>query len=215
MPYFPEKHVLFIHIPKTGGRTLSALLSNNDKKLLETGKTNHLLPFPYSNQSLQHQFYNTIYKYRDLCGVKFNNNLRVISIVRNPYNRCMSGLFFNGLIQKNHTQEKIHDKLKLYLDWNSNSDMFDNHNIPQYKFVTDDAGKLVKDIVILRTETLNEDAKKYGFEITQNIGVSDTNIGIKRPNAYKEYLNKSNIMLINKVYMKDFELFNYDMLQPS
>jgi hypothetical protein len=36
--------------------------------------------------------------------------------------------------------------------------------------------------------------------------------GIKRPRAYKEYLNESNIILINNVYMKDFELFNYDML---
>jgi hypothetical protein len=42
MPYFPEKHILFIHIPKTGGRTLSALLSNNDKKLLEAGPTNNI-----------------------------------------------------------------------------------------------------------------------------------------------------------------------------
>jgi hypothetical protein len=45
--------------------------------------------------------------------------------------------------------------------------MFDNHNIPQYKFVTDDDGELVKDIVILRTEILNEDANKYGFEINK------------------------------------------------
>jgi hypothetical protein len=90
--------------------------------------------------------------------------------------------------------------------------MFDNHNIPQYKFVTDDDGELVKDIVILRTEILNEDANKYGFEIKKNIGVGDMISGIKRPRAYKEYLNESNIILINNVYMKDFELFNYDML---
>ena len=66
MPYYPKIHTLFIHIPKTGGRTFEEQLSKHSKQLLLGSSTNNLLPPPFNKKSLQHQLYNTIFKYRDL-----------------------------------------------------------------------------------------------------------------------------------------------------
>lgn len=213
MPYYSKKNILFIHIPKTGGTTLENLLSIDDIQELFTKKKNQndLLPCPYDKISLQHQLLETIYKYKKLCSIKFDDNLKIIAIVRNPYKRIVSDLFHFSLINKNSTQSEVYDIIKEYLD----REDLDNHNIPQYKFVLDDNNNLANNIKVFKNERLDKD----NFEINKFLKCR-LNLKIKRnknrhevnEKYYLSYLNRQSIEMINNFFKKDFELFKYNMM---
>ena len=202
MPYYKEKDLLFIHIPKTGGTNIENCIKQKYKQTLYSGRTN-LLKYPYNNLSLQHQFYNTIYNNRDKLNINFNN-IKIFTVVRNPYDRIISDLFFKKIIKKDYTSEQVYDKI--VNDYLNRYDL-DNHNVSQYKFITDENLKLIPNIKIFKCENLNEindDLNKFiGFDI--NIKKNNVN------KDYSMYLNNDSIDLINKKYKKDFELFNYDL----
>mgnify|MGYP005994488069 CR=1 FL=1 len=198
MPYYKEINLLFIHIPKTGGTSLEDYLRKMYKETLISGHGNSILPEKdLQMNSLQHQTYTTIYKYREILEVDFSSSLKVITIVRNPYDRIISDLFHFHLINTDDTCESIFNIIKDYLY----KDCYDNHNIPQYKFITDENEELIKNIHIFRTESLTQDINNYGF--IDYIGTKSTII-------HSNYLNNDSIQLINIFYKKDFELFNYN-----
>jgi len=95
MPYYKEKTLLFIHIPKTGGTIVEYNIKKKTSQKLSgmCGRKNTLLDFPYNQKSLQHLFYTTIYKFRDKLNINFDN-IKIFTIVRNPYDRIISDLFF-------------------------------------------------------------------------------------------------------------------------
>jgi hypothetical protein len=202
MPYYPEKNILFIHIPKTGGTVIENKLKNKYKECLYSGETNNKLPHPYCNKSLQHQLYSTIYKYKNKLNINFKD-LKLFAVVRNPFDRIISDLFHFNLIQSNYTSNQVYNVIiNNYLDRND----LDNHNIPQYKFVTDEKGELIKNIKIFKTEKLN----KINEELNTFL---DVNINIKKQNTnkdYSQYFNKKSVSIILKFYKKDFDLFNYN-----
>lgn len=205
MPYYKQKNLLFIHIPKTGGTVIE---NEIQKKYIQTlynrHKGNRLLASPYNKASFQHQFYTTIYQFRDKLEIDFDN-IKVFAVVRNPYNRIISDLFWNRLINKDFSSDKVYNVIKnnyLYRD------DLDNHNEPQYKFIVDEDCKLIENIKIFKTEELNE----INDDLNKFIGF-DINIKRNVNNNYNRYLNKESISLINDFYKKDFELFNYEFRQ--
>jgi len=224
MPYYIKKHLLFIHIPKTGGSTVEKIMSLNDTQTLFGGDAYKYLPPPFNKKSLQHQFYTTIYKYRKDLNINFDDKLKIITIVRDPYNRVISDLFYLGLIENNYTKEQVNNILTKYLDNNftvyrNDWDILDNHNVPQYKFIIDENNELVKDIIILKNEDLFNDLSNTlhinifnKCKISTNLG-PDTNCkNLDKDKNYDKYLNRSSIDMINNFYKKDFELFGYTML---
>jgi len=203
MPYYKEKKMLFIHIPKTGGTMIEHSIKENTPQTLYSSPTNSLLDFPYNQKSLQHQFYTTIYKFRNKLDVNFDN-IKIFSVVRNPYDRIISDLFWFSLIKKDFTAEQVYNVIKnnyLYRD------DLDNHNEPQYKFIVDENSELIKNIKIFRTETLNESNDDLSKFVGFNINIRKEGIN----KDYSNYLNKDSISLINIFYKKDFELFNYKL----
>ena len=205
MPYYINKHILFIHIPKTGGTSVENYLKHNDTQILYSFFGNKFFPTKeLQKYSLQHQAYNTIYEYRDLCKIKFDNRIRIISIVRNPYNRIVSDLFFFNLIKHNTNKKEVYNILQYYIL----SDRVDNNNTPQYKFVTDRHNELISNIRIFRTETLTRDMHNYGFK---NFNKWDYK-GKQNSIVYLKYLNRESIDLINDYYDLDFKLFDYKKL---
>ena len=211
MPYYPNLKLLFIHIPKTGGSAIEDALQKKNIKstLIQRGQPvagicNNMLDHPYKNNSLQHQFYSTIYTFRDKLNVNFEN-IRVFSVVRNPYDRIISDLIWLKLIKRDASPQKVFDVIKNNYLYRTD---LDNHNQPQYKFITNDNGVIYPNIIILRCETLNESNDK----LNEYIGVS---INIRKSNVnkdYSKYLNQDSIHIINEFYKKDFELFNYKLL---
>jgi hypothetical protein len=201
MPYYKEINTLFIHIPKTGGTVFENDLKKKCNQTLYTGNKNALLPFPYNHISLQHQTYNTLYKYKEKCKINFKN-VKILSFVRNPYDRTISDLFWYKLITTKSSKEEVYTVLEN--NYLLRTDL-DNHNIPQYKFITDDNENLIPNIKIFKTEELNEKS----MEIQKYIGCK-VNIIQKNTNKdYSKYLNNDSIKLINSVYAKDFKLFDY------
>jgi len=59
--------------------------------------------------------------------ISFNNNLKIITIVRNPYTRIISDLFHFKLIKEYTLSTDIFEIIKKYL-YDEN---LDNHNVPQ------------------------------------------------------------------------------------
>jgi|TARA_B110000114_G_C15059193_1_gene384617 hydroxymethylpyrimidine pyrophosphatase-like HAD family hydrolase len=203
MPYYKEKKLLFIHIPKTGGTVIENSIKENTPQTLYSSGENTLLEFPYNQKSLQHQFYTTIYKFRDKLNINFNN-IKIFTSIRNPYDRIISDLFWYKLINKNFTAGQVYNIIKNnYLD----RDDLDNHNEPQYKFIVDENSELIKDIKIFKTETLTESNDELSKFVGFNINIATKGVN----KDYSNYLNKDSISLINTFYKKDFELFNYKL----
>jgi len=211
MPYFKNKDInlLFIHVPKTGGSSLETYFSSkfniplNNKSLFHFIKDKQLLNENIKiKSSLQHITYNQIVKYSKIFNIDFDN-IKIITIVRNPYERFVSDLFYFSLITTDSTKEAVFDILHNYLV----SDKYDNHNIPQHTFITNDKGEIIENIHILKTESLTNEMKVLGyidFNIYDNVNINKVN--------YYNYLNNESIEIINKFYHLDFILFNYNKI---
>ena len=208
MPYFKNDTIntLLIHIPKTGGSSLEIYFSNKYNiplditSLVDRSSTSTTLSDgTVLNSSLQHFTYKTLVKYKDILNIDFNN-INIITIIRNPYERLISDLFYLKKIDKNTS---CNDVSKIIIQYLSDNNL-DNHNIPQYSFVINDENKIIPNIKILHTETLNHEMKMLGFDDFN----TKTNSNSENLNYYS-YLNAYSINLINKYYHYDFVLFNY------
>jgi hypothetical protein len=206
MPYFKNNdvNILLIHIPKTGGTSVECYFSYKFDIQLNNKSLSNFLDIPLNNinSSLQHITYNQILQYNNVFNVNFDN-IKILTIVRNPYTRFVSDLFWHGIINMHTSLDDVFQTIQKYIVASN----YDNHNIPQYIFITDDDKNLIPDIHILHTETLNNDMHLLGytdFDIIINNNPPNIN--------YYNFLNKNSIELINEFYHLDFILFNYDKI---
>lgn len=215
MPYFHNDkiNVLFIHIPKTGGTSIEEFLSEkyniklNIKSLFNPRENfNPLLPNDAGKVSLQHQTLITLFHYRKRTNIKFKN-LTVFTVVRNPYHKIVSDLFYFKLIKEKSTQSEVFKTLQEFIV----SKNYDNHNLPQHEFISIN-NIIPKFVKILKLENIQEDIKTNKLFFLNNFNVNK-NKGSINQNKYFNYLNQDSIKLINKVYQKDFEIFNYSLTE--
>lgn len=212
MPYFynNDVNILFLHIPKTGGTSLENYF---EKKFeIKLNKDSLFTIYPkdfFKGYSYQHQSYKTIRMNKPIFRVDYEN-LTIISIVRNPYNRIVSDLFFRNLIKESSNPNDVYNVIKKYLE-EANDPKHDNHRIPQYLFLLDENDEIIKNIKLLRTESLNDDIKALGYnDFNQHDQVSS----VKNKNYYS-YLNIESVKLINEFYEKDFEYFGYKKISTE
>jgi hypothetical protein len=200
MPYFKNDitNILFIHIPKTGGTSIERYFSI--KFNIHLNENNLYSSHGYfMNLSLQHLTYNQIIEYNNIFNIDFNN-IKIITVVRNPYERIISDLFWFKKITIKSSKEKVFNVIKSYLL----STEYDNHNIPQHRFITNNDKELISNIHILRTETLTKEMINLGYT-DFNFFINSNNIKVN----YYNYLNNKSLELINNFYHDDFILFNY------
>ena len=210
MPYFKNKdvNILFIHIPKTGGTSIEHYFIKKYGILLSPQT---LFCFADKQRvngiSLQHQTYISLKNHpKRFEMIKWNEpNFKILTIVRNPYTRLLSALFFHKLIDQNTESDKITDIVNNFI-----ISKYDNHNLPQYKFITNNDGKLIDNIVIFKTETLNQQMQEYGYKDFDIHKDHDSKIPKIMRNKYLHFFNNKTISIINEIYEKDFELFGYE-----
>ncbi len=212
MPYFKNNDInlLFIHIPKTGGTTIEEYLY--PKYNIPKNVKSLWLHGPLFNHSYQHCSYNEIMDNKKKLGID-EKNLKIFAVVRNPYTRLISELFYRNLINKNNNKNEVYVTIKNYLNGKNS---YDNHRNPQYLFLINKEGIIEPEIVVMRTESLNKDMESYGFDDFYKIKSHNTNNKVKGKEKekidYFDYLNEMSIKLINEYYEKDFKYFNYDMI---
>jgi len=165
------------------------------------------------NHSLQHCTLQEIIQHQDVldlscAAILTNTTWKIFTIVRNPYDRIISELFFINYIHPRSTQDDVYEKLVQYLQ---HPHTYDNHRIPQYLFLIDETGQIPQNITIMKMESLTEDMHKYGFN-DFNV-VKNKNMSVQDNKKYHKMLNTNSIDLINNYYKTDFELFEYPMIQ--
>tara|TARA_Y100000991_G_C21961167_1_gene344568 strand:+ start:196 stop:903 length:708 start_codon:yes stop_codon:yes gene_type:complete len=184
-----KKKFLFIHIPKTGGTSFREIFFN----------------FKYIDHfnCLNHS-----YK---------NENKKKITIVRNPYDRCLSAyLYLKKGGMKNDLDLNYQKKLLKYntfkdflIDLNilTNKEKKIIHLVPQYKFIEDDSGILVDKILYL--ENIDNDIKKLCKELNIKCPPKFLKKNTNKHKDYKTYYDKETQDLVYNFYKRDFELLGY------
>lgn len=179
-----EKKIIFIHIPKTGGTSMEG------RGFLQPVITRHFALFDYQTM------------YGPL-GYKLDDFFK-FAFARNPYDRLASAIINNMRDGKEKIDMPVSDFVLKYQAmlplWIATK--------PMFTFVCLD-GKLAVDFVG-RFENLDEDWKS----VCKTMGVVDTlphiNKG-KHEGSYRDLYNKEAKFVVEKLYAKDFEMFNYEL----
>ena len=207
MPYFKEFNILFIHIPKTGGSNIENFFLHYSKnKPTINNLLSNNINIKINNHSLQHMTYIEYYNNKEFFNINLND-LKIITVVRNPYDRIISDLFYLKFAKPDNDRDQIEEIIKNYLYSNH---LYDNHKLEQYKFIIDKNNKINQNIIVLKCENLNEQMKILGFPDFEKFCNYTKNNFNKN---YLKYLNDNSISLINNYYKLDFEYFNYEKLK--
>lgn len=115
---------------------------------------------------------------------------KFFATLRNPYDRIISAYFY-----KNPSMDIADFRIFCLhtlprYDFHFGFDSSYIHYYPQYMFVCDETGALQKNIGLGKLE-LTEKPKRYDMDI---------------------YFNKECISMINKIYQRDFLLFDYEII---
>jgi hypothetical protein len=218
MPYFKSLDLLYIHIPKTGGMSIEEYFYNKCNIIRGPEnisgwylKTDPKQRFP-NNRSLQHLTYQEICQneeFFDYKNVNINNTTILVS-VRNPYERIISDLFWGGKIQNtdNLNEEMLYEMIYNYLYVDCDSD---NHRTHQYKYILDNDNNLLKNIKVIKTESLKNDMIQLGYS-DFNIFINKNKFDEDKKINYMDLLNIKTKTLIYEYYKKDFDVFGYSNL---
>ena len=172
--------LVFIHIPKTGGTSISSALNLNPPT-----QRRHL-----SYPSLKSKFKKDISKYFSF------------TFVRNPWDRVVSEFFWRKscvhLNTKKLSLEQFVYKIK---------DMKNPHLASQHSFIIDNQGKKLVDF-IGRFEFLEKDFKTACNKANLSERKLPCKNKTKHRH-YTEYYNNNTRDIIAEKYAKDIEYFNY------
>jgi len=179
--------IRFIHIPKAGGTSLRNLIQG-DRRI----------------------------EYLAHCRI---TDIKYFAFVRNPYDRMVSTYFY--LIDDSRTEPvdiAYRYIIRKYLNFREfilnigKDNLIDVilHLKPMHYWVCDGNGTLMIDNIfkIEETERINEYLCSLGIAGWDMVTLANTSVH----QIYTEYLDQDIIKEINRIYEKDFLLFNYTML---
>lgn len=200
MPIFHNTKILFIHIPKTVGSSIEKYLEQKENiKLNEEKNVMNLFSYVAHDglpSSYQHLTYKDIIKF-----YPNSKDYKIFCCIRNPYDRLVSEYHYQISLKTWESNSELQaDFTKFVKFYLGNKSMFDNHKLPQHKFIE----SCEKEIKILKYENLQEEFKEYfGEELKYHILQS-----IDRTN-YKYYYIAETKEIVYNYYKDDFNIFGY------
>lgn len=227
-----NEKLIFIHIPKTGGVSTEEYLQSyygykRNAFLFNHGFGTYLDKFN-SKYTIYPQMHYPLFRVVDELfknKIEVNNSWTIFSIVRNPYNRFLSELFFdenksNGFrynyftLPENQRGRYLNQCMDIYLNNDIYNNYHSNHTLPQYKFFENTN----LNYKIFKLEDGLENALiQLGYDAKGKIKHflnSFKYIGVPRPN-YNNIYTPYFIETINNMYHQDFQQYNYKMLNPN
>ncbi|ERT06112.1 sulfotransferase family protein [Lyngbya aestuarii BL J] len=205
---------IFVHIPKTGGTSLENIIWPRAKDRTESNLWMGFISGfhnKYQTGGLQHLLSTQI---RQEVGDQVFNSFFKFTVVRNPWDKAISQFLymkkrkslrdFMGMSEDDCFKQYLSlIQKKNHVQWE-----------PQYKFVFDDQGCLLVDF-IGKFENFEQDA----YKILDQSGVKTKILGIrvkKIPHTnksnrlhYTEYYDTESREIVQNLYQKDIEIFNY------
>lgn len=175
----------FIHIPKTGGVSFRSLIKGHENVI-------------------------------QYCGHTRIKDIKTVAFVRNPYGRIVSAYYY--LITDHLLATSLPHFRELALQYNDVNDFIMSiekddltnkilHLKPQHYWIYDYSGILANRVFkIEELESIEAFIQELGIDTV--LGKENTS---EHPD-FKDILTAETISEVNRIYAKDFELFNYEMI---
>lgn len=192
-PHFIDTQSLFIHIPKAAGTSVGIALYGRN--------VGHRKAQYY--QDVSKSTFNSLYKF---------------SVVRNPWDRALSAYNFvkNGgtrYVQPTPNSiysQPVFDSFSSFVEnWLPYADLSKSDVVfePQYKYICDKRDRIIIDFVG-KIESIEADMAIIGKEIGKDINLKRLN-ATRSENTYRDYYTEKTKVIINQIYEKDIEIFEY------
>jgi len=205
---YKEKKFIFIHIHKTGGKSINnALHSFQDNVPFKYKLWNKIYSKPLNKKPIYPDYlmldtHTNAIEYKEFLGDDYDKFFK-FTFVRNPFDWQVSMYFFMKE-QKNHFQHDIINKLNFdeYIDWRVNEDFQ-----LQKSFVVNENNELIVDY-IGKLENIQKDFNYIQDRL--NIQTNLPHVNKSKHKPYYEYFNKKTSNIIIEAFEEDFDFFGYE-----
>ncbi len=195
----------FIHITKNAGRYIEEISKLN---LIEWGENDSLL----KKQNWYRGFDTWHIPLYMFDTYPYEDNVKLFTIVRNPYTRILSECFCKFGSPENYNKINDVDCLNKHIEFNIKNINYNNtfHWAPQNIYTHNPAGEQKIDI-IYKFENFAKDLTNFLYkEFDVNIKFYQTSESKKKFSIHD--ISDANIILINEIYHLDFIYFNYNKI---
>lgn len=212
MPISNEKKIVFVHIPKTSGTSIEAMLGlkndrNNSNYSNLMGRINPDIKKALSCRSnyLQHLTFSEIVK---LLGPESIMDYTKFTVVRNPWDRLVS-CYCN--MDSNLVRVALESGIKLadmsFHDFVESTLSIEHvHLVPQHEFVSQAHGQSLNRV--FKFEFLHE---LHRF-MNDEMGISNSmpRLNSSKRDSYRNYYDKNLVQIVAERYKADIDMFNYE-----
>ncbi len=204
MPVYPNLRTVFVHIPKTGGSTVTTLL-----------KRDHLLSRRVNERHPQDEERATISGLLKLVGDEADDYYK-FAFVRNPWDRFVSA--YHYVCQRRPDLTEVSDCGsfdEFMATFARDPDRFlkIRYFIPQSYFLTARSGEMPIDF-IGRFERFDDDLKV----VMKQLGLRRSTVRHRKKTArsdYRDYFDDDSRDVVAQAYARDIELFGYSFEDGS
>lgn len=203
MPVFFHHRVMFIHIPKCGGDTVSHILR-------ESGDPPFLFVADGSVKVNGHTPQHMTWRELQDAGWNKENPFRVCTLVRHPIDRVISA--FQYIFASRPDLKPIAQSTTTFLRKFLSSDplgtaCFDNHNLPIHEFLEGRDGKIDPIIEIWPVQKMDEFMETLGLPPVPVGARRNVTAGSREHNSEMRF-SEQEIMEIAQHYSRDIKWFN-------